>query len=149
VRGNCPELRKHLGNMTLTDPIADMLTRIRNANLVGHEEVSMPHSKLKQAVADVLKREGFLAEVNKVEPQKENPFPALVLKLRYAEGSVPAIRGLQRVSTPGQRIYVTSRKIPLVLQGLGVAILSTPAGILTDTEARKKGTGGEVMCTVW
>ena len=131
----------------MTDPIADMLTRLRNASRVGLAEVRIPHSRLKEALAKVLQKEGFLEEVSKDEKEK---MPELIVKMRYVDTDKrPAFTGLQRISSPGQRIYVPKKKIPRVQQGLGIAILSTPQGLLTDGEARKQGTGGEVICKVW
>jgi small subunit ribosomal protein S8 len=132
----------------MTDPIADLLTRLRNASAVGLAEIRVPHSKLKQQLAEVLKREGF---VRSVATDRTATFPHLVIALKYSDAKTkePAIRGLTRISKPGQRMYVAKQRIPRVQQGLGLAIISTPAGLLTDREARKKGMGGEVMCLVW
>lgn len=132
--------------MVGTDPIADMLTRLRNASLVRKAEVRMPHSRVKEALAKVLSREGYIGEVSRDE--KEG-MPELVVRLRYDEQQKPAIRGITRVSKPGQRIYVPKKKIPRIQQGLGTAVLSTPQGLLTDREARKQGVGGEILCTIW
>ena len=132
--------------MVGSDPIADMLTRIRNASLVRKPEVRMPHSHIKEALAAVLAKEGFLGDVTRAEAAGQ---AQLVVRLKYDEKQQPAIRGISRVSKPGQRIYVPKKKIPRIQQGLGVAVLSTPLGLLTDQEARKKGVGGEVMCTIW
>jgi small subunit ribosomal protein S8 len=147
VKVVCPALRKHPGNMPVTDPIADMLTRLRNASLVHMPQVVMPHSQLKEALAKVLQKEGFVGRVTErsTDNRKE-----LVIGLKYSEADKkPAIRGIDRVSKPGQRIYVAKKKIPRVNQGLGMAVLSTPQGLLTDGQARKRGVGGEVMCVVW
>ncbi len=132
--------------MVGSDPIGDMLTRLRNASLVRKPEVRMPHSRVKEALAKVLSREGYVGVVSSTVGESK---PELVVKLRYDEKQVPAIRGITRVSKPGQRIYVPKKKIPRIQQGLGTAVLSTPQGLLTDREARKKGTGGEVICTIW
>ncbi|MFH0830865.1 MAG: 30S ribosomal protein S8 [Parcubacteria group bacterium] len=134
--------------MPLTDPIADMLTRIRNGYLAKKDEIALPHSQLKQALAAVLAKSGFIASTTKAEQKGGN---VLIIKLRY--GPEPerfaALRGVKRVSKPGQRIYVSKRRIPRVQQGLGMAVLSTPQGLLTDGQARKRGLGGEVICTLW
>lgn len=132
----------------MTDPIADMLTRIRNASAIRKEEVRMPHSRLKESLAEVFIASGFIGSVKRDDKGKH---PELVIKLKYADDKekVPAIRGLQRVSKPGQRIYVAKQRIPRIRQGLGVAILSTPKGLLTDRQARQRGLGGEVICTIW
>lgn len=133
--------------MSFSDPIADMLTRLRNASAIGMPEVRLPHSRLKAALAAVLKREGFISEATAA---KDADKPVLVLSLKYTEPEhTPAIRGLKRVSTPGQRIYVPKQRIPRIQQGFGVSILSTPQGLLTDREARTKGVGGEVVCSIW
>lgn len=129
------------------DPISDMLTRIRNGSAIKRGQVSLPHSNLKEALGQVLAREGFLASALKGE---EDGKPQLVLKLNYSkEGMDPAIRGLERVSKPGQRIYLSSKKLRPVQQGLGMSVISTPKGLLTDSEARKQGVGGEIICRVW
>jgi small subunit ribosomal protein S8 len=128
----------------MTDPISDMLTRIRNANQALLPVVEIPHSKLKESIAAILKREGYIAEYN-VEgklPKKLN------LKLKY-QGKKSVIEGLKRVSSPGLRRYVGSTKIPRVRGGLGVAVISTSQGMMTDTQARKNNIGGELLCYVW
>ena len=132
--------------MTMTDPIADMLTRLRNANSAYHETVSMPHSKLKANIAKILEAEGFIggsfvadAEVGKT----------LTLTLKYGPSRERSLAGIRRVSKPGLRVYAKSTNLPRVLGGLGVAILSTSSGLLTDREAEKKGVGGEVLAFVW
>lgn len=134
--------------MNVSDPIADMLTRIRNAYLVHKDDVVLPHSNVKQALAEVLTKSGFLAETKKTEQDGK---PTLVLTLKYGEEptKMPALRGVRRVSKPGQRIYVSKQHVPQVQQGLGMAVLSTPQGLLTDGQARKRGIGGEIICTVW
>jgi len=132
--------------MSLSDPIADMLTRIRNANRAGLEVVQMPHSQLKSEIARVLKKEGFIADfVTEGHGGKKN----LCVYLKYGANQSPVIQGLRRVSKPGLRRYVSSKKVPRVVGGMGVAIISTSQGILTDREARAKKTGGEVLCYVW
>lgn len=133
----------------VTDPIADMLTRIRNASMVGHSRVAIPSSKVKVAIARVLKEEGYIEDY---EVTGDRPQPKLVIKLKYIgerRFRKPAISGLKRVSKPGRRIYVGKEDIPLVMSGMGIAILSTPKGIMTDRQARRLGVGGEVICYVW
>ena len=132
--------------MTMTDPIADMLTRLRNANNAYHDVVSMPSSKLKVNIAKMLKAEGYIAdfEVTDAEVGK-----TLTLSLKYGANRRRAIQGLKRVSKPGLRVYAKSTNLPKVLGGLGVAILSTSSGLLTDRQAESKGVGGEVLAYVW
>jgi small subunit ribosomal protein S8 len=132
--------------MTMTDPIADMLTRLRNANSAYHELVSMPYSKLKAGIADILKQEGYIAGWHSDEaPVGTN----LVLELKFGPSRERSIAGLRRVSKPGLRVYAKSTALPRVLGGLGVAILSTSSGLLTDRQAAKQGVGGEVLAYVW
>ncbi len=128
----------------MTDPIADMLTRIRNAALVHKKEITVPFSKLKFAIATVLVREGYVAKVEEVK----TGLPQLVISLKYMNGQ-PVIQHLKRVSTPGHRKYVKREEIRTVLNGMGVGILSTPRGIMTDKEARKANIGGEYICEVY
>jgi small subunit ribosomal protein S8 len=130
----------------MTDPIADMLTRIRNAIMVKDPSVRMPHSRVKAGVAEVLKREGYIQDLEVVERQGKKE---LLLHLRYARDQRPVIEGMERVSRPGRRVYVDTRKMPSIRAGLGIAILTTSKGIMTDAEARKAGIGGEVICNVW
>ncbi len=130
--------------MSMTDPIADMLTRIRNALAAGKSDVSMPHSKQKQAIAQVLKDEGYIADFAAVE---QGGKPALNVTLKYYEGK-PVIEKIKRVSRPGLRIYKGKDQLPKVMGGLGVAIVSTSSGLMTDRAARKAGQGGEVLCYV-
>ena len=135
--------------MSMTDPIADMLTRMRNALERQQPTVAMPHSKVKVSIAEVLKNEGYIENYEIVEREK---FPTLVIRLRYVGGRRdrrPVINGLQRVSSPGRRIYVGKREIPWVLSGLGVSILTTSRGVMTDQKARQLGLGGELLCKVW
>lgn len=129
-----------------SDPIADMLTRIRNANALRYEEVSMPNSKMKEGIAKILEKEGFIAayKVDEVEGKK-----VLSITLKYGENGERVITNLERVSKPGLRVYVEASKIPSVLKGLGIAILSTPNGLLSDAQARKAHVGGEILCKVW
>jgi small subunit ribosomal protein S8 len=130
----------------MTDPIADMLTRLRNANSAYHEAVSMPYSKLKASIADILKAEGYIAgwSVEDAEVGKK-----LTLDLKYGPNRERSLAGVRRVSKPGLRVYAKSTNLPRVLGGLGVAILSTSSGLLTDREAQNKGVGGEVLAYVW
>lgn len=133
----------------MTDPIADMLTRIRNALLVGHTSVVLPSSRLKQAVLDILKEQGFIQDYDVIP---DHPQPKVRVWLKYVgerKERRPAISGLKRVSKPGCRIYVGRDEIPWVLSGVGIAVLSTSKGIMTDRQARQLGIGGEVMCYVW
>lgn len=123
-----------------------MLTRLRNASAVRLPQVRMPHSRVKAALADVLAKEGYVGKVSKDDNEGK---PELVIVLRYGEDKSPALQGLARVSKPGQRIYVPKTKVPRVRQGLGMSVLSTPNGLLTDRQARKAGVGGEVLCTIW
>ena len=129
-----------------TDPVADMLTRIRNGNLAKHSSVEMPHSKLKERLAQLLKSEGYISEFSVKEVGK---FKILRVDLKYEENGTPIITNLKRVSKPGLRIYNKSNRIPKVLGGLGVAIVSTSKGLLSDRRARKENVGGEVLCYVW
>lgn len=134
--------------MSMSDPIADMLTRLRNAVASRHEAVSMPTSKMKVAIAGVLKQEGFIRDFAVVdEPGRAQP--NLKVELSYAGRRQPVLNGLQRVSKPGLRVYVQQREIPRVYGGLGIAILSTPKGIMTGQEARRQQVGGEILCYVW
>jgi small subunit ribosomal protein S8 len=130
----------------MTDPISDMMTRIRNASLARHDRAEMPHSMLKERLAHVLKSEGFLDDVrvNDGEGRK-----TLLLVLRYGRDRQSAIDGVRRVSTPGRRVYVRHDRIPRVLSGMGVSILSTSQGVMTDKDARKQRVGGELLCEVW
>jgi small subunit ribosomal protein S8 len=128
------------------DPIADMLTRIRNANKLRYEEVSMPSSKIKEGIAKILVNEGF---INSYRIEEEEGKKELVLNLKYSATGERVITGLKRISKPGLRVYAESDKIPSVLKGLGIAIVSTPNGLLTDRQARKQNVGGEILCYVW
>jgi small subunit ribosomal protein S8 len=132
----------------LTDPIADMLTRIRNANTAMHDEVRMPASKQKVALAAVLEKEGYITGFS-VAPSTTAPGEVLTISMKYSNDRKRTISGLRRISTPGLRIYRKSDSVPRVLGGLGVAVLSTSQGLLTDREARKRKVGGEVLCYVW
>lgn len=132
--------------MTMTDPIADMLTRLRNANSAYKEEVVMPYSKIKAGIAEILKQEGYIADssARDAEVGKE-----LVLSLKYGPSRERSIAGIRRVSKPGLRVYAKSTALPRVLGGLGIAIISTSTGLLTDKQCAKKGVGGEVIAYVW
>lgn len=132
--------------MTMTDPVADMLTRIRNANVACCEEIAMPSSKLKAAIADILKSEGYIRDylVEQTRPQA-----TLKLALKYTRQRERTISGLRRISKPGLRVYARRDEVPRVLGGLGIAIISTSSGLITDREARKRGVGGEILAYVW
>ena len=132
----------------LTDPIADMLTRIRNANTAMHDEVRMPSSKQKVALAAVLHKEGYINGFS-VAPSTTGPGDVLLISMKYSDDRARTIAGLRRISTPGLRVYRKSDAIPRVLGGLGVAVLSTSQGLITDREARKRKVGGEILCYVW
>jgi small subunit ribosomal protein S8 len=132
----------------LTDPIADMLTRVRNANTAMHDEVRMPASKQKVALAAILEKEGYIAGYS-VAPASSGPGDVLTISMKYSNDRRRTISGLRRISTPGLRIYRKSNEVPRVLGGLGVAVLSTSHGLMTDREARKRQVGGEVLCYVW
>jgi small subunit ribosomal protein S8 len=134
--------------MSITDPIADMLTRIRNATMVQHRQVTMPNSRMREAIARILKDEGFVGDYDVIQA---NPQPILRISLKYTQTKRPesVITGLKRVSSPGRRVYVGRRDLPWVRSGLGVAIVSTPKGVMTAQQARSQNTGGEVLCYVW
>lgn len=132
--------------MPVTDPIADMLTRIRNAQPVRHDSVTMPVSKIKVAIARVLKDEGFVRDFDVLRAQ---PQPVLRVHLTYRQGREPAITGLKRMSKPGLRVYVGKGEIPRVYGGLGIAIVSTSKGVMTGGDAWRQGLGGELLCYVW
>lgn len=132
--------------MVMTDPIADFLTRIRNANSVNHEKVEIPASRVKKTMAEILKEEGFIKDYELVEDGKQG---ILRLYLKYGHNKQKVITGIKRISKPGLRVYVKKDQIPRVLGGLGIAVISTSCGIMTDKEARKRQLGGEVICYVW
>ena len=132
--------------MAVTDPIADMLARLRNANSAYHEDVAMPHSKIKANIAEILKSEGYIAGYDVADAEVGK---TLTLQLKYGPSRERSIAGLRRVSKPGLRVYAKSTSLPRVLGGLGIAILSTSNGLLTDRQASKKGVGGEVLAYVW
>lgn len=132
--------------MVMTDPIADMLTRIRNASSVKHETVDVPGSKFKVELARILKQEGFIREFKFIEDDKQGN---LRIFLKYGAGKERVITGIKRISKPGLRVYANKEEVPRVLGGLGIAILSTSGGVMTDKQARSEGVGGEVICYVW
>jgi small subunit ribosomal protein S8 len=137
--------------MTIIDPIADMLTRIRNGVMAGHSLVAMPSSKLKVEIAKIMKDEGYL-EGFEVVDSEQLPQKVLRLKIKYVgerRERRPVISGIERISKPGRRVYTKKQEIPWVLSGIGVAILSTPKGVMTGTRARQLGVGGEILCKVW
>ncbi|MFC4404997.1 30S ribosomal protein S8 [Gracilibacillus xinjiangensis] len=132
--------------MVMTDPIADMLTRIRNANMVRHEKLEFPASNLKKEIADILKREGFIRDYEYVEDNKQG---ILRVFLKYGTNEERVITGLKRISKPGLRVYAKADELPKVLNGLGIAIVSTSKGVLSDKEARSQAIGGEVLAYIW
>ena len=133
--------------MSMTDPIADMLTRIRNAVRARHPRVDIPHSRLKEGLAEILKKEGFVDAVAVVRPKEG--FPLIRIALRYSPEGEPLISGVERVSRPGRRVYCSKGEIPQVLGGLGVSVLSTSRGLMSSEDCRKTGVGGEILCNVW
>ncbi len=134
--------------MTMTDPIADMLTRIRNGNVAMHDSVKMPSSKLKEALAAILEREGYI-EGWSVQDDSGRPGRVLEINMKYSPDRTRTISGIKRVSKPGLRVYSKADRLPRVLGGLGVAVLSTSQGLMTDREARQRRMGGEILCFVW
>jgi len=132
--------------MVMSDPIADMLTRIRNANVVRHETVEVPASKIKREIAEILKREGFIRDAEYIEDSKQG---IIRMFLKYGPNQERVITGLKRISKPGLRVYAKSQEVPKVLGGLGLAILSTSKGVMSDKDARQSKSGGEVICYVW
>lgn len=132
--------------MSMTDPIADMLTRLRNASAAHHDEVAMPHSKIKEGIANILKSEGYVADVRTEDATVGR---TLIVDLKYGPNRERSISGVRRVSKPGLRVYAKRGSMPRVLGGLGIAIISTSAGLLTDRQAEQKGVGGEVLAYVW
>ena len=135
--------------MTMTDPIADMLTRLRNANQAYHDDVSMPHSKIKQGIADILQQEGYISSYKVEDPKEGAVGKTLIVDLKFGPSRERSIAGVRRISKPGLRVYAKSTNLPKVLGGLGVAIISTSQGLLTDRQAKNKGVGGEVLAYVW
>jgi len=134
--------------MTMTDPIADMLTRIRNANVAMHDDVTMPSSKLKESLALLLEKEGYILSFEAAD-RDGRPGRDLTIQMKYSPERQRVISGLKRVSSPGLRVYRKADEVPRVLGGLGVAVLSTSQGLMTDREARKRRVGGEILCYVW
>ena len=132
--------------MQITDTIADMLTRIRNANTVGHETVEIPASKMKKAIAEILKEEGYIADFEMIEDDKQG---MIKVTMKYGANKEKVISGIKKISKPGLKVYAKAGEVPKVLGGLGIAIVSTSKGIVSDKEARKLGVGGEVICYVW
>lgn len=132
--------------MAMTDPIADMLTRIRNANVVYHEKVDIPASKMKRALAEIMKNEGYIRDFQVISDDKQG---VLRVYLKYGSERERVITGLRRISKPGLRIYAKKDELPRVLGGLGVAVVSTTSGLMSDRQARKSGLGGEVICYIW
>ena len=132
--------------MTMTDPIADMLTRIRNANMVKHETVDVPASNMKKELARILLEEGFIRGYDVIEDGKQG---IIRIQLKYGQTGERVISGLKRISKPGMRVYAAKNEVPRVLNGLGISIISTSKGVITDRQARKENVGGEVICYVW
>jgi small subunit ribosomal protein S8 len=135
--------------MTMTDPIADMLTRLRNANQAYHDRVTMPYSKIKANIAEVLKTEGYVSSWVVQDPEENAVGKTLIVELKYGPNRERSLAGIRRVSKPGLRVYAKAPELPRVLGGLGVAVISTSQGLLTDRQARKRGVGGEVLAYVW
>ena len=135
--------------MTMTDPIADMLTRLRNANQAHHDTTSMPHSKIKVGIAEILKQQGYIVGYEVLEPTEGQVGKTLTLTLKYGKNRERALAGVRRISKPGLRVYAKSTALPKVLGGMGIAIISTSQGLLTDKEAKSKSVGGEVIAYVW
>lgn len=132
--------------MSMTDPIADMLTRIRNANMVGHESVDIPASKMKKSIAEILLKEGYIKGFDMIEDNKQG---IIRVQMKYGADKERVITGIKKISKPGLKVYAKREDIPKVLGGLGIAIISTSRGVITDKEARKQNVGGEVICYVW
>ena len=135
--------------MTMTDPIADMLTRVRNANNAFHDSTSMPHSKIKVGIAEILKAEGYIQDFQVMDPAEGEVGKTLTIKLKYGDERHRSIVGIKRVSKPGLRVYAKATSLPKVLGGMGIAIISTSQGLLTDRQAHEKSVGGEVLAYVW
>ena len=133
--------------MTMTDPVADMLTRIRNANIAGHDTVDVPASKIKKNIAEILKKEGYIKDFEIVNADAIQP--VIRIEMKYGAGKSKVISGIKRISKPGLKVYAQKDELPKVLGGLGIAIISTSKGLITDKEARALGVGGEVICYVW
>ena len=135
--------------MTMTDPIADMLTRLRNANQAYHDSTTMPHSKIKVRIAEILKQEGYIESYQVAEPADGEVGKTLTITLKYGEDRTRSLAGLRRISKPGLRVYAKSNNLPKVLGGMGIAIISTSQGLMTDKQAHQKSVGGEVLAYVW
>lgn len=135
--------------MTMTDPIADMLTRLRNANQAYHDATSMPHSNIKVRIADILKAQGYITSYEVAEPSEGQVGKTLTITLKYGNNRERSINGVRRISKPGLRVYAKATALPKVLGGMGIAIISTSQGLLTDKEAKTKSVGGEVLAYVW
>ncbi|MDO5331267.1 MAG: 30S ribosomal protein S8 [Bacillota bacterium] len=132
--------------MSMTDPVADMLTRIRNANIAGHASVDIPASKIKKNIAEILLKEGY---IKGFEVEEKQPQSVIHIEMKYGPAKTKVITGIKRISKPGLKVYAKKDELPKVLDGLGIAIISTSNGLITDKEARKLGVGGEVVCYVW
>ena len=132
--------------MTMTDPVADMLTRIRNANIAGHATVEIPASKMKKNIAEILVKEGFIKSYEIIEAENQD---IIRVQMKYGANKAKVITGIKKISKPGLKVYAKADEVPRVLGGLGIAIISTSSGLITDKEARKLGVGGEVICYVW
>ncbi len=132
--------------MAMTDPVADMLTRIRNANIAGHADVEIPASKIKKNIAEILLKEGYIKGFEIVETEPQN---IIKIQMKYGPDKKRVISGIKRISKPGLKVYAKKDEVPKVLGGLGIAIISTSSGLLTDKQARELGVGGEVVCMVW
>ena len=132
--------------MTMTDPIADMLTRIRNANTAGHETVEIPASNIKKSIAEILLDEGYISKYEVIDDNKQG---IIKIEMKYGAGKERVISGIKKISKPGLKVYAKANEVPKVLGGLGIAIISTSKGVISDKEARKLGVGGEVICYVW
>ena len=132
--------------MTMTDPIADMLTRIRNANTEGHETVEIPASNIKKSIAEILLNEGYISKYEVIDDNKQG---IIKIEMKYGAGKERVISGIKKISKPGLKVYAKANEVPKVLGGLGIAIISTSKGVISDKEARKLGVGGEVICYVW
>ncbi|HIV79818.1 MAG TPA: 30S ribosomal protein S8 [Candidatus Avanaerovorax faecigallinarum] len=132
--------------MTMTDPIADMLTRIRNANTAGHETVEIPASNIKKSIAEILLNEGYISKYEVIDDNKQG---IIKIEMKYGAGKERVISGIKKISKPGLKVYAKANEVPKVLGGLGIAIISTSKGVISDKEARKLGVGGEVICYVW
>lgn len=135
--------------MTMTDPIADMLTRLRNANQAHHDATSMPHSKIKVGIAEILKQEGYITDFQVAEPGAGEVGKTLTITLKYGDDRQRSLSGVRRISKPGLRVYAKSNNLPKVLGGMGIAIISTSQGLMTDRQAHQKSVGGEVLAYVW